>query len=63
MDYLMGILVICWVLLLAQRYVPQKWQAEIQWSGGILLMSMLLQVAFTPYRVARIGYDLMHLLG
>lgn len=63
MEYLIGILVICLGLLLMQRYLPQKWQTTIQWSGVTLLLSMLFQLTINPYRVARIGYDLTHLLG
>jgi len=63
MEYLIGILVICLGLLLAQRYLPLKWQAPMQWSGVMLLLGMLFQLLITPYRVARIWYDLTHLLG
>lgn len=63
MEYLVGILVICLGLLLAQRYLSLKWQTTIQWSGVTLLLGMLFQLTINPYRVARIWHDLTHLLG
>ena len=63
MEYLIGILVICLGLLLAQRYLPLKRPTTIQWSGVMLLLGMLFHLTINPYRVSRIWYDLTHLLG
>ena len=63
MEYLIGILVICLGVLLAQRYLPLKWQTTIQWGGVTLLLGMLFHLTINPYRVARIWHDLTHLLG
>lgn len=63
MEYILVILVTCLILLIAQRCVPASRQKQAQWLGVCLLSGMAYQLVIAPFRVARIWYDLTHLLG